>query len=57
MELSNAAELSAEIILYRIPHKSKGLICRIPYVESQIGWGKGGKSPLSLTAAQAAINN
>ncbi len=24
MELSNSAERSAEIILYRIPHKSKG---------------------------------
>ena len=29
---------SAGIILYRILHKGKGLICR--FVEPKIGWGK-----------------
>ncbi len=43
MELSNMAERSAEVILYWNSHKIKGLICRIPFVESQIGWGKWGK--------------
>jgi hypothetical protein len=39
--LSNAAERSAEIILYRIPQKNKGVLAaKSQFVEPQIGWGK-----------------
>ncbi len=36
MELSNAAELSAEIILYWIPRKSKTIVLIIPRINRTI---------------------